>query len=242
MRIAGIFIALLLFSSVHAEFLASYDSASGKIWVLCENQSSVFVSGQDGLSREIALDANSQADFTPAHGGKYAVQCGKAALAVTVPSEPPAMQLAKGREDIGWIAIAALAVLFSFLVALVALRVLLSQSWFCKSVEGNRARITLRAGSAMKNVLITDPVAIGHSGGQMEFSIRHLDAGREWQAEYEVETPENILPASLQAECKGGRVSMLSQLIADFPAGKPEKPQGAQQQPHVKKKVPKNGG
>lgn len=233
---------LLLSASLHAEFLASFDKTSGKIWVLCDNQSSVFVSSQDGLQREIALGLSSQADFAPPQGGKYAVQCGKAAIVVSVPSEPPAPQAAQGGEGLGWIAIAALSVAFSFFVAAFALRVLFSQSWFCKSVEGNRARITLRAGSAMRNVLITDPVAIGHSGGAMEFSIPRLDAGREWQAEYEVENPENILPASLQAECRGGNVSMLSQLIADFPAGKPEQPRRPSAREPIRKKIPKSRG
>ena len=229
---------LLLFSSLHADFFANYDSGSGKVWVLCENQSSVFVSAQGGGTRELALDADSQVNFTPPQGGKYAVQCGKSALVVSVPSAPPEPQAVQGDGGIYLLALAALFAVFSIGVFAFALRVLFSQSWFCKSVEGGTTKISLRAGAEMKNIRIRDPVAMGFTGKEVEFDIPRLEAGKEWQAEYAAESLQGALPASLQAECKGKKISMLSQLIADFPARK-KRAASAKPQPKAKRKVRK---
>ena len=233
------FSLLLLFSSLQAEFLANYDSTSGKIWVRCDNQSSVFVSGQQGGAQRRMLDDGFQADFTPEGGGNYVVQCARETKGVAVPTpEPQTPVLAQGDSLPLTIAAAILFLLLALALFIFALRVLQSQSWFCKSVEGKRVRLALRAGENMKNVVISDPVAIGYSGELMEFSIPRLDAGKEWQAEYGIVSPKNALPASLRAECKSGSISILSQLIAEFPAGKPEKP--AKKAAPAKKKVPKS--
>ena len=229
---------LLLFSSLHADFFANYDAGSGKVWVLCENQSSVFVSAQGQGARELALDAASQVSFIPQQGEKYAVQCGKSTLVISVPSEPQSPQPVQGGGEIYLLALAALFAVFSIGVFIFALRVLFSQSWFCKSVEGGTTKISLRAGAEMKNREIRDPVAMGFSGKEMEFHIPRLGAGKEWQAEYGTGEPQGALPASLQAECKGKKISMLSQLIADFPAKK-KHAASAKAQPKAKRKVRK---
>ena len=240
MKTAALAFALLfLFSSLSAEFLANYDSASGKIWVRCDNETSVFVSSQQGGAQRLMLDEGFQASFTPEGGGNYVVQCARETKGVAVPApEPQSQVLAQGDSLPATVLAAILFSVLALALFIFAIRVLSSQSWFCKSVEGKKVRLALRAGETMKNIVISDPVAIGYEGEQMEFSIPRLDAGKEWQAEYEIGNPRNALPASLKAECKGGNVAMLSQLIADFPAGKPEKP--AEKSAHAKKKVPKS--
>ena len=255
MKTAALVLAvLLLFASQSAEFIAGFDPAGGRIWALCDNASSVFIAGQGGVSQSLALDSASQASFAVQAGGKYVVQCGKETRTVDVPIErPQAALLSPGN---GWdgIAIAVGAFLiFAMLLFLFASRILFSQAFFCKSVEGRRAKIALRAGERMENVVVRDPIAIGFGGKEMEFAIPLLEQGREWEAQYAMETPQNALPAELEADCSGKRIRMLSQLIADYPAKKPAvakgsagkgaiAPAGKKPGLAVKKKVPKAEG
>lgn len=233
------FAVLLLSASLRAEFLAGYDKGSGKVWALCENRSEIFVSAQDGQAGRVPLDEYHQASFAPSAGGKTVVQCGNETKIVAVPEGKHSAALA----DDGWLApilaAAALAVL-SIAVAFVAARVLFSQSWFCKSVEGGRARIVLRAGERMENMVVRDPVAIGYAGGENVYELPALAAGKEWEVSYEIEAgcAEKALPASLIAMVKGKKISMLSQLIAGEETEKNAKGAAV---PAARRKVPKAG-
>lgn len=207
--------ALLLCAASSAEFLAGFDSSSGKIWVLCENQSEVFVSGPQGATGRFALDTSHQASVEPQSGGEHVVQCGRetAAVQAFLPPEPQPLLAYGGYEAF---ALTALVLsLASIGIFLFAARFLLSQTYFCKEVRDGKARIILRAGPQMENVSIRDPVAIGCGEAELEFHIPLLPAGKEWEAEYEyLLNEENALPASLEAHSGGRKLSMLSILAA----------------------------
>jgi len=230
-------IALLLASQSFAEFYANYDAVAGRIWVLCDNRSEVFVSGQGMQAQEIWLDENSQAGFAPQAGGKYVAQCGNLTREVNVPltAQPPSP--VKESDFAMALAAGAVFLLFSLLLSFFAMRVLFSQAWFCKSVVGNRAKITLHAGAGMKNIVIRDKAG-GFAGGEKVFVIPRLERGGEWQAEYDINGQESALPAGLEAEYGGKRMIMQSQLIVDSTFNKPSETPG-NDAPQAGRKVPK---
>ncbi len=237
MRTANLFIALLLSASLQAEFLAGYDSGSGRIWALCENQSAIFVSAQEGQATMLGLDEYHQASFAPSSGGNAVVQCGNETRIVAVPAAAIGAAPAADGNPAPLLAAIALAIL-SLALSLAAARILFSQSWFCKTVDGKTARITLRAGEGMENVVVRDPVAIGYPGPENVYELPSLKAGEEWEASYEIEAEnaKKALPASLIADARGKKISMLSQLIAGVEA---ERSARGETVPAAKRRVPK---
>ncbi len=243
MRFAIALLALLLFllPMLQAEFLVGSGNVGQKISMLCENQSAVFVSGPSGESLRLALDENHQSEFTPDVSGPYAIQCGHEAKTIEVASEAAKAEPAAIAQG-DFFALFALLAFFAFFMAATALAadyLFFSRAMFAKTVENGRAKLVLRAGKGLEKIEIADPVAIGFGGGEMRFSIPRLDAGKQWAFEYEMEAPQNALPASLEARVSGQTVSMLFNLHIE---GQPKGADSSEEKPRIKRKVPKAHG
>ncbi|MCX6769490.1 MAG: hypothetical protein NT051_02300 [Candidatus Micrarchaeota archaeon] len=162
------------------------------------------------------LDYAWQASFSPPISGPYTVQCGKEAKTVEVTLQPIARQAAP--EDGSGLLILVLCCLFIiclFIAFLAIARHLNSgRTEFVKSIGRNKAKLLLRVGARLSQIEITDPVSMDFKGPPLIFSIGSLANGQEWAYEYETEGQALVLPASLSAISKEGKVSILSSLFS----------------------------
>ncbi len=208
--------ALLLFllPILHSDFLVGNGIVGQKIWVLCENETSIFIAQPDGKGVEVRIPPeDSQAFFVPEIAGPYAVQCGKETRQIDVSSALPGEPPAEPKQD--WALVALLFALFLIILGgmvFIARKILSEKIAFTKSVEGGKAELFLRCEKRMEKLEISDPVAIGFSGEPFAFSIPALEAGKSWSFEYEIEDGERALPASLKFLDAEREVSMLSRL------------------------------
>ena len=214
---AAFALALLLAACASsAIFLVGSGKAGQAVPILCEGQAAAFVSMPEGRTERLQLDSSFQAEFTPALGGPYAVQCGNETKIVSVEQSAQAADIEQGAGDAASAFLLASILLFIALMAIasfyMARTYLYGATRFCKRVEGNTARLSLVAGPAMERVEISDPVCIGRRGKELRFSIPALPAGCEWRHEYCIASPERALPAGLAAIVSGKKVSMLSEI------------------------------
>lgn len=202
----------LLATAAHSAFLVGQDA--GKITVLCEGQQAVFVSLPSGAALRLALDADFQASLVPQAAGTYSIQCGREVVTIAVAGSAAPAQM---QTYDAWSAALVAFLILSFLAAalLLAWLFIRGRTEFSKTVEGGRATILIRAGRRMERLALSDPVSFGHKGEEMRFAIPVLEAGREWKFEYELDSSSAALPASLEADCGGKRISMLSELRAE---------------------------
>lgn len=216
MPLAAVGLLLLLLPAAHPLFLVGEGLVGESISVLCENQERVFVSPPSGQAEMLPLDSDFQAEFVPEVQGPHTVQCGREAKTVDIaPAEGTGAGMAVQKDaSLAFISVGML--LAGMLAALIfAARSLFSSAQFTKRVEGNRARIFLKAGKKLEKVEIEDPVSFSYAGKPLHFSIPALKEGREWSWEYEIALPEKALPASLDALEGGKKVSMLSRLAIE---------------------------
>ena len=198
---------LLLSSPANALFLAGQSEQGGEISVLCEGQSSAFISLPTGGLHALALDSDFQAKFSPTAPGPYTIQCGKETKTISVLLSPRADSGAfSSGENLFLVAGAAIVFLA---VLLTAAKVFLNpRTVFSKSYAGGRVRLCLRAAEDLKEIKITDPQG-GESGTPLLLSIPHLACGAEWNWEYDG-SGEPLLAARLSAKCAKGSVSLIS--------------------------------
>ena len=200
---------LLLMQVAHSAFLVGQDA--GKITVLCEGQQAVFVSVPSGAVLRLALDADFEAGMATEAAGIYSIQCGREAKSVAVAGAAAAART-ETYDALGAAFVAFL--ILSFLAATLLLGWLFirGRTEFSKTVEGGRATLLIRAGRKMEGLAVSDPVSFDYRGREMRFAIPALEAGREWKFEYELDASSTALPAGLEAECEGKKISMLSEL------------------------------
>lgn len=206
----------ILLSISNAAFFVGEGYVGDKIPILCENQDSVYVSSPDGTQARHQLDSDSQSSFVPGASGPYAVQCGNetkvaTALPAPVADGAGAIKVSEG-DSLVLYAVVVVLLMAAAAAAMIAKKMIFERTLFAKSVEGNLARLHLRAGRKMESVSIDDPVSMGFSGQALHLSIPLMTAGAEWSYEYEIENPDRTLPASLQAKMGGGQISLLSEL------------------------------
>ncbi len=245
MAIAVFVLLLFLLPIAYPEFLVGEGRVGGKIPILCENQESVYVSSPDGAQVRHQLDSDFQSSFVPEADGPYAVQCGNETKVVTALPAPGADDAGAGRASQGdslvLYAVVVLLLAAAAAAAMIAKKIIFERTLFAKSVEGNLARLHLRAGRRMEDVSIEDQVAMGFSGEALHLSIPLMMAGSEWSYEYEIENPDRALPASLQAKMGGGGISLLSELWIGRKntAGNPKKASWKKLASAARRKLPK---
>jgi hypothetical protein len=147
------------------------------------------------------------------------VQCGNETKTVSVAQVERAVKMEGNGDVVFSVIVPASMLAFIALMAIASFYIagtyLSGSARFCKSVQGGKARLELRAGRKMERAEISDPVCIGRKGDELRFSIPKLEAGSEWSFEYGMDCPKRALPASLSADVSGKRVSMLSELFVD---------------------------
>ena len=175
--------------------------------MLCEGQSSVFLSLPSGEVRALPLDSDFQAKFFPATSGPHTFQCGKetATVAVFLPKPADSGAYSSG-ENMFLVAGVAIAFLAALLIAAKAF--LKPRTIFSKSGGGGRVLLFLRAGEDLQGITIYDPQG-GENGQPLKLLIPRLPSGAEWRWEYE-SSGGPLLDARLEAKCANGAVSIIS--------------------------------
>ena len=199
---------LLLPLPANALFLAGQIEQDGEISILCEGQSSVFLSLPSGDLRALPLDSDSQAKFIPTSYGPHTFQCGNetATVAVSPPAREDSGAYSSGENIliVSWVAIVFLAALF--ISAKVFLR---PRTTFLKSGGSGRVKLLLRAGEDLRAIKIADPQG-GEDGEPIVLVIPRLPAGATWGWEYECTSGEPLLAAHLSAKGAKGGISLFS--------------------------------
>jgi len=198
---------LLLLAPANALFLAGQSEQGGEISILCEGQSSAFLSLPTGELRALALDSDFQARFTPTASGPYTIQCGKEAKTILVPS-PLRSDSGAFSSGENFFLVAGVAIVFLFALLISAKIFLKPKTIFSKSSAGGRVRLYVRAAEDLKEINISD-LQGGVDGSPLQLSIPHLPAGAEWNWEYEGSS-EPLLAARLSAKCAKGELHLLS--------------------------------
>ncbi len=243
MGLAVAFFILLAASLAHPAFLVGEGRVGEKIPVLCERQEYFYVSAPAGAAVRKPLDSDFQSSFTPEVAGPHTVQCGNETKVVGV---APAAVAGKAREEQGIVpsdslvlaGVAALLLFFAAFSALLAKQMIFGRTIFVKHVEGGRARLHVRAGKKMGRVEISDPVSMGYPGEALRFSIPLLLPGAEWSYEYEIDAQERALPAGLEADFGGKKISILSVLYIERKKSETGIMAG-KKMPKLKRKLPK---
>lgn len=239
--LAAVALLLLMLPTLNALFLVGEGHVGGEISVLCENQERVFVSVPDGAMLQLDLDSSYQAEFVPKMPGPHTVQCGRETATITV-EDAPGIGAGMEKEREG--ALLLLAAAGIFFAAILAAALLLaknhfSKNVFSKTVEGNRARLHLRAAKGLEKIEMEDPVSFSYSGRPLRFSVPHLEAGKEWSWEYDIANPEKALPATLEAMERGEKIAMLSKLFIGGRENVMPKQESGAPQPKIRRRLPK---
>jgi len=198
---------LLLLAPANALFLAGQAEQGGEISILCEGQSSAFISLPTGELRALALDSDFQARFTPIAPGPYTIQCGKETKTINVPLPSRADSGAFSSGE-NFFLVAGVALVFLAVFLLAAKVFLKPKTIFSKSSAGGRVRLYLHAAEDLKEIKISD-LQGGVDGAPLALSIPHLPLGAEWNWEYDGSN-EPQLAARLSAICAKGELHLLS--------------------------------
>ena len=199
---------LLLSLPANALFLAGQAEQEGAISVLCEGQSSVFLSLPTGELHALPLDPDFQARFFPASSGPHTFQCGNETKTIIVSMRQRADSGAySSGENLFLAAGAAIAFLAALLLA--AKASLKPCTAFSKSVSGGRVKLFLRAGEELRGIRIIDPQG-GEGGKPLQLFIPRLPAGAAWDWEYDENPGEQLLAARLSAKSAKGGISLVS--------------------------------
>lgn len=212
-------LALVLAAPLLCALFLVGESQLGKPFpVLCEGQTSVFISEPDGKTEKLELDALFQAQFTPDAPGPYIVQCGNETKEILVQGAAQAQRVDDNGMEVAsaFLLLSILAFMALMLAASVFIaKAYLGSSRFTKVVSNGSAQLFLKAQHRMESVQISDPVSTDHQGPALKFSIPRIEAGSQWHHEYAISSPLRTLPADLSASVNGKRISMLSELYIE---------------------------
>ncbi|MEM2138104.1 MAG: hypothetical protein QW568_03375 [Candidatus Anstonellaceae archaeon] len=216
-----VFLLAFVFAAIalaNAEFLVGNSTVGGKMPILCEGETEVFVSQPDGEVAKLALDGYSQAEFPPKMAGPHTVQCGKHTIVAYASQEnDSAGAVNSGGEFFATLALLVLLAGFFIATFLAAKFFFLDRTEFLKNAGNGKVEINLRTAKKMENLVVEDPVCVGYAGGEKRFRIGTLEPGRSWKCEYEIDgwEPARALPASLSATQQGRAISLLSGLFIE---------------------------
>ena len=222
-------LCLLLSQIASALFLTGQAEQGSVVSILCEGQSSVFLSLPTGELRELPLDSDFQAEFLPASSGPHTVQCGNETrtISVLLPAHADPGAYSSGEN----LALAAgAAIIFLAALCLAARLFLKPCTIFSKSGCNGRVRLYLHAGEDLQGIKIFDPQG-GEGGQPLELSIPHLPSGAEWIWEYDANPGWPLLSARLSAKGAKGEISLLSGSGSGMPAKAAEKSREARKLP-----------
>ena len=198
---------LFLCSAVFSEFLVGENG--GRLLILCEGQTEVFVSPPSGGAQAVLLDENYQAEFAAPQSGPYSVQCGREVKTAMVGRAWEKAGLVEGEGIRLEIAVVALLGALALILAVRFLYFsLVGKVRFTKSVSNGRAALEVYSGSALCDVEIED--------GQLEggkLLVPKIGAWKTWRFSYEAEG--GACKAGLCAKCDGRRISEDARIFAD---------------------------